>query len=1016
MTRDRSFPLLLLCFFLSGLAALVYETAWTREFAFVFGTSDLAVATVLAAYMGGLASGAALAGRLTPRIARPVLAYGLLELGIALAALAVPVAIGASRILYVAAFGGQGALPEGGGSATALFYLVCSFLILLVPTAMMGATLPLLVRHAVRDEAQIGSRTGALYAVNTAGAVVGTLVAAFVLLPVIGLRATIWAGAGVNLAVFLAAWALARVAVPVPASPRRRALSESAGASVGRAAWILPLIFTSGVVSFTYEVFWVRLLVHLVGSSVQAFATMLASFLTGIALGAALASRFASTPRRSSLGFALAQLGIAALSLAAFAGVDRIPGLGETLVARDLPPRLVDTIACMLTLFPSALCIGATFPFAIRVLARGEQDAGPASARVYAANTLGAIIGSVGAGFFAMPGLRFAGTLTACVATNLGLAGAAALLLEPRRHVLLAAACAGGVALALLPVATPWAVLRASPLGGNPPAWGRVEYFGVGRSATVLLLDQRLSWNLRTNGLPESGTVHPEFWANRYPLMRWLTALPLLARPEARSLLLVGLGVGTALEVVPATVERIDVVEIEPEVVAANRSVADRRLRDPLSDPRVHVHINDARNALLLAEKQRFDVIVSQPSHPWSGGAAHLYTQEFFELVASRLSEDGVFVQWIGLSFVDESLFRSLLAALSQTFAHVRVYRPPPGGAVLFIASPAPLDVEATAPRSIEAAPEDFAALGIRFAEQVTASLELDDAGVRALAAGAAPNRDGHNRLQMRSARLGADALRGGIDELSAPHDPLLGPRPGGEHFFVVLRSLPPGRAMRVAEGLPEGVERKIALALAGIADGKREGPRRLLEEALREVPRDEEARAALLRLSANEIVEGTDPEAVLAAPLSDVERVVASAWRARSADAAGTALRAFETPLAAVPSQHPLAPDAARLRIDWRLRSGEPERVREAMVLADDSLGDRPDPPSLLLRAEAYAAAGQHAAALDTLYLLGERLDLRSTVSLAYQRRAGELLRSTPADPELAWQRRRAQRLLSGR
>ena len=226
MPRDRSFALLLLCFFLSGLAALIYETAWTREFAFVFGTSELAVATVLAAYMGGLAAGAALAGRYAERVARPVLVYGLLELGIALAALAVPFGIAASRWLYVLLFAGSDRLPEADGLATALFYLVCSFAILLVPTGMMGATLPLLARYAVREDRQLGRRIGALYAVNTTGAIAGTLLAAFALLPSIGLRATIAAAAGVNAMVFLAAWALAQQAPPpasaAPRAPRSR--------------------------------------------------------------------------------------------------------------------------------------------------------------------------------------------------------------------------------------------------------------------------------------------------------------------------------------------------------------------------------------------------------------------------------------------------------------------------------------------------------------------------------------------------------------------------------------------------------------------------------------------------------------------------------------------------------------------------------------------------------------------------------------------------------------------------
>ena len=193
---DRTFQLLLLCFFLSGFAALLYQTAWTRELAFVFGTSELAVAAVLAAYMGGLALGAALAARLAARIARPVLAYGLLELAIALSALAVPRRSRPShRALRRAARRQPGAARAGRPRRRALLQLAGAFAVLLPPTAFMGATLPLLARHAVRSERQLGPRVGVLYAVNTAGAIGrDALCAAFWLIPELGLRRTVWVG------------------------------------------------------------------------------------------------------------------------------------------------------------------------------------------------------------------------------------------------------------------------------------------------------------------------------------------------------------------------------------------------------------------------------------------------------------------------------------------------------------------------------------------------------------------------------------------------------------------------------------------------------------------------------------------------------------------------------------------------------------------------------------------------------------------------------------------------------
>ena len=180
------FLLVLLCFFLSGVAGLSYQTAWTRQFRLVFGTSELALAMVLAAYMAGLVLGAGCAGRWMDRVRRPVLVYAVLELGIGLSALAVPQAIVAARALNVALLGGT-ELPLAGSFGSGLIYGVSSFVILLVPTALMGATLPLLAQYAVQRETEIGTRVGLLYTANTVGAAAGTLLTAFVLLPRIGL-------------------------------------------------------------------------------------------------------------------------------------------------------------------------------------------------------------------------------------------------------------------------------------------------------------------------------------------------------------------------------------------------------------------------------------------------------------------------------------------------------------------------------------------------------------------------------------------------------------------------------------------------------------------------------------------------------------------------------------------------------------------------------------------------------------------------------------------------------------
>src|SRR5689334_9437357 len=318
------------CFLLSGCAALIYQTAWTRQFAIVFGTSELAVATVLAAYMGGLALGAWLAERFLPRVTRPVMTYALLELGIAAGALfAVPFLLWLANLGLITFFGGQPAPPDSDHAATTAFYLLSAFVALALPTTLMGATLPMLARYAVAEESQIGRRIGLLYAMNTAGAVVGALLTAFALLPELGLTRTIWVAAGLNGFVFLLAVMLAK-RVSTPAEPKGYSLDGNVEPVLGDnispppppapspllrprtpllgsfpgVGLVLPLMLLAGAVAFFQEVLWTRMLSHVVGSSVYAFGVMVASFLVGIALGGGLGAAIAR--RRESAATALA--------------------------------------------------------------------------------------------------------------------------------------------------------------------------------------------------------------------------------------------------------------------------------------------------------------------------------------------------------------------------------------------------------------------------------------------------------------------------------------------------------------------------------------------------------------------------------------------------------------------------------------------------------------------------------------------------------------------------------------
>ena len=957
------FPLLLLCFLLSGFAALLYETAWTREFAFVFGTSELAVVSVLAAYMGGLAAGAGVAARLAPRVRRPVLVYGLLELGIAASALAVPAAIRAATTLYVLAFGGRPAPPEAGQLAGALFYLLCAFVILLVPTGLMGATLPLLARHAVRSDEEIGRRIGLLYAINTAGAVLGTLCAAFLLLPAFGLRNTVYCGAAVNALVFGFAALLGRgsaARAPAPAA-------ASAGARGSR--WILILVCISGVTSFSYEVLWTRLLGFVLGGSVYAFATMLASFLVGIALGSAVAARLASSEQRAARGFAVAQLGIAALSFAAFAAVDSIPALARRIGAGGGGSLAANAAVSALVLLPAALCIGASFPFAVRCLARDREGASAATARIYAWNTVGAIIGAIATGFWVLPGLGFPGTLTAAAATNLALAAICAGLARPAARHLVAAAGVLLLALAVFRPAEPWNLLRASPLG-EPSKEGEVSFFAVGRSASVLLIDNGRSFRLTTNGLPESTIYRADLESPGQHLeTRWLSLLPVLANPAARSLLVVGLGGAQALAAVPSSVTSIGVIELEEEVVRANRALGPLRSRDPLADPRVQIIVNDARGALQLTDA-RFDAITSQPSHPWTAGASHLYTREFFSLVRDHLAPGGVFVQWIGLAFVDAPLLQTLVATLLDAFPAVRVYQPT-RGALLFLAADADPPMEALAAQALAASPADFARYGVRLPEDVAAALVLDTEAARRFAAGAPLNTDDHNLLASRSARLGNRALFAkGMDRVLADFPPLAEADASLDPVYLVRRIAEisgPERAGRIARSLGDPVAKQTAIGFVQRARGERLTAARSFERALALDAGAAEARFGLLEARRVRVEQGDPALGKIALGLPPAPAAVVAGWRAESLGD-DAALRRLDAELAKATPREAAFKPAALLRASWRSRSGDPALAAEALALVDGVIVPSALPADLVLRARAAAGAGRRDLAIATL------------------------------------------------
>ncbi len=989
---------------LSGVAALVYQTAWTRQFAIVFGTSELAVATVLAAYMGGLALGAVLAERLLPRVTRPVLTYAVLELGIAVSAIiAVPFFLWLANLGLQALFGGQPSPPSSDHAGTTAFYLASAFLGLALPTTLMGATLPMLARYAVSEEAQIGRRIGLLYAMNTAGAVGGALLTAFALLPEFGLTRTTWFAAGLNGLVFLLAAALGRRMTPTSGSqgysldPKAapppvpvRAARHSFGTFPGP-AWVLPLMLLAGAVAFFQEVLWSRMLSHVVGSSIYAFGVMVASFLVGIAIGGGLGAGIARTRERATyaLGFALIFAAIAAA--VAYQMLDGLlpdrAGLLSNVKDLGVVSLPMNSLFSGLLLLPMTLAIGMTYPLAVRILAHDADDAAPASARVYAWNTVGAIIGSLAAGFWLIPAPKYEGAIRVA-AWSSALLGVLALWVLVKSHRVFAGAVTAAVlvACAFFRPEIPLRLLTTSPL--NVGTKERLFYYDVGRSASVVVLPQDGGLALRTNGLPEALMDSPGMLP-RFSGEFWLSPLAVIARPATRDMLIVGYGGGVVVEGVPPSVEHIDVIELEPEVIEANRATSALRRRDPLQDPRVNVIVNDARGALRLTS-HRYEAIVSQPSHPWTAGASHLYTREFMQLARDHLTDTGVFVQWMNVIFMDEDLLRSLTATLLAVFPEVRVYRPDPN-TMVFLASAAPLDLEkqllATG-MPVRGAPLHYARFGINNAEDLVTALMLDTQGARELSRGAPLITDDENRIATSSVFESGRALTGETSgRLLAAYDPVARQdsfvyrelRDRLSFPYIIRRNsvfslLDPSlsdRSLRIARNLGQSADAEYARAFAFRMRRQADRSTEYLRVAIEEYPQNEALRLEFLRPYYGLLAhKGAPPEiAEVAEKLSAASKSILEAAGHAGRNEWGDVAQA-DGRLAEIPWTHEWYPEVVELRTNWRARVQQ-QRKRygeEAITMIDRIAIMAPSLPMYGLRARAGIAAERPSVVVDSI------------------------------------------------
>jgi len=669
-------------FFLSGSAGLVYQVLWMRSLGLFFGSDMYGVAIILGTFMGGLALGSLLGGRLGERVSRPLMWYGLMELGVGTFALFVPSMLDLFDPILHAVYNDSFQGPTGIYQFTRVALASAT---LLLPTTLMGATLPLIMRHFVRSRSALGEMAAFFYGVNTLGALVGTLVAGFALLPYLGMFKSTLSTAAVNYAIGIGCVLIGlRSNAPGPAETRPAMrdtlldtlpdLDPAARARIARAA--LLGIAVSGIGSFALEVVWTRILLMSFSATVYSFASMLACFLFGIFFGSLLIARFVDRTTDPLGLLAGLELGIAATVALLGVLINAVPGFFSGLLGASMhwlpgaegSALVIATLAAsfFLLVIPTTL-LGATFSVALRAYTVNVTRIGSRTGNLYFANTAGAIIGSLGAVLFLLPAAGAKGAM-ALVALLFAANGVYLWLtqngISPRslaKPVAAVPLLVTGVAVAVNLMIPYRFTLNFNQHAG---ADTRLVYHREGIQNTIDIVRSGSD----ITSLVIGGNVEADdgYTQRRHFVLKG--HLPLMFLEEPQSVLVVGLGMGITLQATAhhPGVRQVNVVELSPEILEAHNYLREIN-GDVVHDPRVSIRIDDGRSYMKLAAA-KYDMITADPIHPKVSRVGYLYTREYYQWIRERLKDGGIVCQWMPIYQISPTRLRSAMKTFLEVF------------------------------------------------------------------------------------------------------------------------------------------------------------------------------------------------------------------------------------------------------------------------------------------------------------------------------------------------------------
>lgn len=702
-------PIVWLIFILSGASGLIYEVIWMRQLTLIFGSTVFATSTVLTAFMAGLALGSFYFGRKIDESTRsPLQLYALLEAGIGAFCLVWPLILGALSALYVLIH----------RNVTSEFYtlslirFVLTFGVLLIPSTLMGGTLPVLTRFFVKRLEQLGTNVGILYAFNTFGAVIGCVAAGFFLIEFLGIRHTLFVGVAINFAVALVALSLERLALA------RTTDAESEKADMDNAEQAIPeterdphsklvlwAIGISGFCALAYEVLWTRILVFFLGSTTYAFATMLAAFLFGIALGSLLLARWVDRVRRTLGILGILQLGIGLSALVLMPAFEELYGMSRAFQSTFGGGRFWAFFSCFLVMSVPTFLMGATFPLVTKIYTGSAHQLGRSIGNVYAINTVGSILGAFCAGFILIPLLGIRPSIVLMVALNTGIGGL--LIFRKRtgdadaptgknvRGVLFQGVGVGmpilnaGLAVILLLTLNQPLFLKSAIFKTQRPGDTLVDYNEEVDATVTTLKDNEGVYRLYVD---TNQAADASRWDS--PSHRVIAHLPLLLHPRPKRALVVGFGMGLTSHSITQHGVRVDAIELSSGVLAAAQKHFTHVNQNVFDNPLFRYTLNDGRNHILMT-KTKYDMISTGIIHPLvSAGSSNIYTADFYRLCRRILSEDGIMCQWVPLHRLPEAHYKMIVRTFIAVFPNTTLWYKYTPDFVILIGTPKPLSID----------------------------------------------------------------------------------------------------------------------------------------------------------------------------------------------------------------------------------------------------------------------------------------------------------------------------------